>query len=449
MEDIALRIVPPKIDSPLEAQGKVLQLRQMMQADQMAKMQMQQHQQQMMDDASYRAAIQANPGGGEALEADLASRGNYKGHAAAQKQRMDARKGKADIDKTESETKENSRKTAENQFEMAGQIVGSWAYNPAVTKQQIVSGLNAALFSGVISPEVARAKLTEIEKQPEDPRALNAWANNTLTQITKAKDQWSLTTVDANTKANNDQSNTNNIRSAAVQREGQNKVDARAKQFNDITAEATNSQIVETPQGFQVVNKGTANARPVAGFDRQPILGKESSVAKNAQMADRLVGMIPLAKQLLKGGATASGAGALADQAMAFTGYTTTGADAATALETVSGWMTSNVPRFEGPQSDKDTATYRTMAGLVGDRTQPMSTRLKALEVLEALMQPYSGVRTSPFSGPPGTAPAAPVAPRPAVPQTYRRPAAGATPATQPQAAAPAEAPPPLDSFFK
>lgn len=207
---------------------------------------------------------------------------------------------------------------------------------------------------------------------------------------------------------------------AQTQRRGQDIVDARTKQYNDITQEAGNSQVVETPQGFVVVNKGTANARPVADANGQPMLTKDSTTAKNAQMADRLTGMIPLAKTLLQGGATASGAGALIDKAMAFTGNSTKGSDAATALETVSGWMTSNVPRFEGPQSDKDTATYRTMAGLIGDRTQPVSTRLKALETVETLMQQYSGHRTLPYSGPPGTQPATTVAPRPATPPGYQ-----------------------------
>lgn len=447
MNDIALQVRAPQIESPLEAQGKVLQLRQLLQADQMAQIQMQQTRQSMADDASYRTALQTNPGGGEALQQALASAGNYKGHAAAVKADQDARKGKADISKTEADTRKTAWETANHQFEVAGQMAGAWSTNPAITKQTIQAGLKGALAMGIISPEVAQTKLGELETTPDDPASLNGWAKTALMQITKAKDQHDLTTVDANTKANNEQSDKNSRRSEGTAIHGQNLTNSRMVDANTIAREAASSQVVETPQGFVVVNKGTAMSRPVAGEGNQPVLGKDSVTAKNAQMADRLVGMIPLARQLLQSGATSSGAGAMADNLMGFAGLSTKGADAATALETVSGWMTSNVPRFEGPQSDKDTATYRTMAGLVGDRTKPMSTRLKALDTVQALMQPYAGNRTLPFSGPPGTQPATVVPPRPLLPPRGGSPA----PAVRAPAIAPAPGAAPtvdINSFF-
>ena len=61
------------------------------------------------------------------------------------------------------------------------------------------------------------------------------------------------------------------------------------------------------------------------------------------------------------------------------------GAEAAKQLELIGGWMKLNVPRFEGPQSDKDTANYNQMAAQVGDSNIPVSSRLKALEKLEEL----------------------------------------------------------------
>jgi len=244
------------------------------------------------------------------------------------------------------------------------------------------------------------------------------------------------------------------VLSAQVTREGQGLVDRRAKQFNDITAEANNSRLVETPQGHQVVNIGTANARPVAGPDGQPLLGKDSEAAKNVRMADRMLGLMPQAKALMGYGPdgkklpnstspTASGAGAMADSVMNAIGVSTKGSDAAGALETLSGWMTSNVPRFEGPQSDADRLSYREMAGLIGDRTKPIATRLKAAETVENAMQLYRSGRVGPFFGPPGTQPATMIGPRPATPNQYRSPAPGAParPGTGDR--------PSIDSFFK
>jgi hypothetical protein len=65
-------------------------------------------------------------------------------------------------------------------------------------------------------------------------------------------------------------------------------------------------------------------------------------------------------------------------------------ADVAAQLDTLSGWMVSNVPRMEGPQSDFDVKNYKTMAGMVGDKTKPMSQRLAALDTLEQLQQKYA-----------------------------------------------------------
>ena len=49
------------------------------------------------------------------------------------------------------------------------------------------------------------------------------------------------------------------------------------------------------------------------------------------------------------------------------------------------------MPRMEGPQSDKDTALYRQMAGQIGDSTVPTSTRKAALGTIKNLHQKYAG----------------------------------------------------------
>lgn len=218
MELLALQAMAPKFDTPFESQGKALQLRQMLAADQQTQFQQQQQAQAQRDDQSYRAALQANPNGGAGLLSALAGSGNYKGHAAAVKADQDARKGNADISKTEGETKKIAYETAEKQFEHAGQLAGGWANNPRVTKQQIASELQAAVGLGVLTPEIAQAKMTELQNVPEMPGALQGWANKTLMQVMKAKDQYALTTVDANTSARVAQDEKASQRSAASSR---------------------------------------------------------------------------------------------------------------------------------------------------------------------------------------------------------------------------------------
>lgn len=60
-------------------------------------------------------------------------------------------------------------------------------------------------------------------------------------------------------------------------------------------------------------------------------------------------------------------------------------------LKLIGGWMVSNVPRMEGPQSDFDVKNYREMAATVGDSTIPIEDRLAALDTLQQLQAKYSG----------------------------------------------------------
>ena len=51
--------------------------------------------------------------------------------------------------------------------------------------------------------------------------------------------------------------------------------------------------------------------------------------------------------------------------------------------------LTSKVPRFEGPQSDKDTALYQAAAGDLGNANKPIASRLAAIQTMIELNQKY------------------------------------------------------------
>jgi hypothetical protein len=70
-------------------------------------------------------------------------------------------------------------------------------------------------------------------------------------------------------------------------------------------------------------------------------------------------------------------------------GYSDEATQANTDLETLGGWLTSNVPRMQGPQSDKDTLMYAQMAAKVGDKLTPIKDRLSAINTLEELNNKY------------------------------------------------------------
>jgi len=140
----------------------------------------------------------------------------------------------------------------------------------------------------------------------------------------------------------------------------------------------------------------TVGGKPVGSADS----AKEREGA--AQRYGQIGAGIAQARKLLAT-ATSSGLGAVRDTALNVAGQSTPAADAAAELETIAGWMTSNVPRMQGPQSDKDTLLYRQMAAQVGDRTKPTSQRLAALNALEELQKRYAEVNgVTVVAAPPG-----------------------------------------------
>ncbi len=104
-----------------------------------------------------------------------------------------------------------------------------------------------------------------------------------------------------------------------------------------------------------------------------------------------LTSVIDSAEQLLKSKdkPTHSGVGALVDTAGAIVGVSPKGAAEADQLRAIGGALTAKMPRMEGPQSDKDVALYREMAGQVGNASLPVERRLAALQQVKGLWQKY------------------------------------------------------------
>jgi hypothetical protein len=97
--------------------------------------------------------------------------------------------------------------------------------------------------------------------------------------------------------------------------------------------------------------------------------------------------------------ATGSGAGALMNMGKRFAGVSDESTQANQKLKLIGGWMMSNVPRMEGPQSNFDVQNYREMAGVVGDETVPVADRMKALDQLEQLNAKYANLNNGEQGG--------------------------------------------------
>jgi hypothetical protein len=150
---------------------------------------------------------------------------------------------------------------------------------------------------------------------------------------------------------------------------------------------ASNYQIIQDAQGnASRVNKLTGEVTPLGGIGRQDsaITKKEQEAASSQGASADALGDIADAKKLLPN-ATGSGVGAAVDMLYRGVGKTNEGMKANRQLKVISGRLTASVPRFEGPQSDKDVLAYKEQAADVGNENLTTAERLEALKQVELM----------------------------------------------------------------
>jgi hypothetical protein len=89
--------------------------------------------------------------------------------------------------------------------------------------------------------------------------------------------------------------------------------------------------------------------------------------------------------------ATGSGAGAARDKVYGFFGGATEGAVAIGKLKPVYDIILKMVPRFEGPQSEKDVVSYQDAAGNLANSNTPTATKMAAAKEILRLMKARKG----------------------------------------------------------
>jgi hypothetical protein len=85
-----------------------------------------------------------------------------------------------------------------------------------------------------------------------------------------------------------------------------------------------------------------------------------------------------------------SGIGNMMGGVANFVGYESDKNAADADLKVMSDKLLKAVPRFSGPQSDKDVQSYKEAAGSIGDAGLPMNVRLSALNRIKELNKPYA-----------------------------------------------------------
>lgn len=138
----------------------------------------------------------------------------------------------------------------------------------------------------------------------------------------------------------------------------------------------------------QVIGKPGAVGKPSATYEKTKAL--QAQQAKDITLLSKELESITKDGGLIDQ-STGSGAGRLIDAAAGFGGVATPGSIAIAKLKPIADMALKMVPRFEGPQSDKDTQSYREAAGQLADPSLPTATRKAAGRELMRLMKERKG----------------------------------------------------------
>jgi hypothetical protein len=175
-------------------------------------------------------------------------------------------------------------------------------------------------------------------------------------------------------------------------------------------------QVTMSDGSLGIVNMDTGVITPStvggAAVKGKPSAFAEKTAAQKTQMGKDINLTIKELTDATKDGglidqSTGSGAGALADIAAGFVGKATPGAIAIGKLAPIADLALKMIPRFEGPQSDKDTMSYKQAAGQLANASLPNAIRKEAGKTVLRLMQERKNQFGSADMAPSGIAPPA------------------------------------------
>lgn len=118
----------------------------------------------------------------------------------------------------------------------------------------------------------------------------------------------------------------------------------------------------------------------------KPIVARNMMAVQNAKEVYDVTKQISDALEK----ATGSYFGAKIDNLAGAFGKSTEGARAIAKLQVLGTTILMNVPRFEGPQSDKDTQTYKEAAGQLANPEIPVATRIAAFKTIQEINKKYA-----------------------------------------------------------
>jgi hypothetical protein len=288
-------------------------------------------------------------------------------------------------------------KTAKEVQEFMGQGARNMSENPS--DANITAWLEDAVLKKFMAPERAQAGLAQLLAMSPAQRVAHLKAQGASTkdlQPTMLNTGTAFTPVDPT-------SGTATGAPAIPIGVSANTAATNARIAADAAASRAQSERHFEAGQKAVASTVTDNAGNVTHFDKygniigaaKPV-GKPSATYEKAQELRKTMSrdldraIAELDRATAKGGliekATHSGIGTLVDAGAALVGKSTAGAEAAGALAPVYDIVLKMVPRFEGPQSDKDTASYNKAAGDFANPNIPINRKMAAAKEIRRLL---------------------------------------------------------------
>jgi hypothetical protein len=270
--------------------------------------------------------------------------------------------------KLEGDIKKTGVETDLKQLEIQREQFGNLVFNPS--DANITAHIEDSVLQGKIPPAQAQSLLQQV-------MPLNT---------AQRKQFFTDMAVKAETRFQGDITKRGQDISAQTTRRGQDMQYAPNVVANTVTDAAGN--VTQFNRFGEVIGKPGAVGKPSATFEKTRALQAQQNkdltlLSKELETITKDGGLIDQS--------TGSGAGRLRDVAAGFVGQSTTGSEAIARLKPIADMALKMVPRFEGPQSDKDTLSYREAAGQLADPSIPTATRKAAGRELMRLMKERKG----------------------------------------------------------
>lgn len=330
--------------------------------------------------------------------------------AARQKNLLDQQKTLAEIANTTAQANERTANAGNTTFDTSqkkyGAIQGAFQ-QAAMTgdKGTVLLALDALQRTGAITPEDYAHNFKVVSVMSPDEIKQYATGSGLLN-----KDLAPYLSQTKNNEADNATSVANNIRTTDASRYATDTAAATAdkNRAQDAQQFSQKQQLDEwlaknKPIGTEMGNDGYMYAIYPGGkgvrisdergspIQVQPKGSNSTFASQNEEkqrisrvnaVLDEIQGILPQA--------TASYAGRGIDLLARGVGLATPGDVATGKLGTLGGQLVALMPKMSGPQSDKDVAMYKQMAGQLDDPTIPLQVRQAALETIRSLNNKYA-----------------------------------------------------------